>query len=130
MKIQINWDAMGVITSVACAIHCAALPLLLSSLPLFGINIINNIYFEAGMILLAFIIGFVALSHGFRRHHHRMTPLLLFSVGLVFLVGKEFLADYETLLLVPAVVCILSAHFLNYRYCRKAAHCHVTDCDH
>ncbi len=39
---RINWDAWGVATSLACAIHCAVLPLLLSSLPVFGINIIEN----------------------------------------------------------------------------------------
>ena len=41
MKFKINWDAFGIAASVACAIHCAVLPLILSSLPLFGINIIE-----------------------------------------------------------------------------------------
>ena len=45
MATKINWDIMGIATSVACAIHCALLPLLLTSLPLFGINIIHNIVF-------------------------------------------------------------------------------------
>ena len=42
MKLKINWDALGIGASLACAIHCALLPLFLSSLPLFGTNIINN----------------------------------------------------------------------------------------
>ncbi|MFK9892529.1 MerC domain-containing protein, partial [Escherichia coli] len=46
---KINWDALGVVTSVACAIHCAVLPLVLTSLPLFGVEIIDNLYFELGM---------------------------------------------------------------------------------
>ena len=130
MKLQVNWDALGVATSVICAIHCAALPLVLTSLPLFGINIIHNNFFEAGMITLAFAIGLFALYHGYKRHHHSVLPLLIFSVGFIFLVLKEIFISSETLLLIPAVVFILTAHFFNYRFCRKANHCHSTDCYH
>ncbi|HEY2721314.1 MAG TPA: MerC domain-containing protein [Chitinophagaceae bacterium] len=130
MKTQLNWDAAGVITSVACAIHCAVLPLILTSFPLFGVNIIHNNFFEAGMIALAFIIGSFALYHGFRRHHHKSLPLFIFSAGFIFLVLKEIWTGYEILLLIPAVILILMAHFLNYRFCRKANHCHSSDCNH
>ena len=61
MKLQINWNALGVSATVACAIHCALLPLFLSTLPLFGINILDNIYFEAGMMLIALLIGGLTL---------------------------------------------------------------------
>ena len=46
--LKINYDALGIAASVACAIHCAVLPLLMSSLPILGINIINNVFFEIG----------------------------------------------------------------------------------
>ena len=130
MKLQVNWDALGIATSLACAVHCALLPLILTSLPLFGINIIHNNFFEAGMITLAFMIGSLALYHGYKRHHHRALPLLVFSLGFIFLVLKEILTGYELWLLVPAVAFILSAHVFNFRYCRKANHCHSTDCNH
>ena len=130
MKSQVNWDTLGIATSLVCAIHCAILPLLLTSLPLFGINIIHNNFFEAGMIALAFLIGSIALFHGYRRHHHRLLPLLIFSTGFILLVSKEIFVTYETALLIPAVLFILTAHFFNYRFCRKANHCHSTDCNH
>jgi len=130
MKLQVNWDALGIATSLVCAIHCAVLPLLLSSLPLFGINIIHNNFFEAGMIALAFVIGSLALFHGYRRHHHRLLPLLIFATGFTFLILKEMSLSYEVALLIPAVSFILTAHYLNYRFCREANHCHSTDCDH
>jgi hypothetical protein len=127
---RINWDTLGITASVACAIHCAILPLFLSSLPLFGINIINNAVFEGGMIILAFTIGSYALWHGYKQHHHRVIPLLIFSFGFIFLVLKEFFIVYERWLLIPAVLLIVSAHFLNFRLCRKANHCHTEDCAH
>ena len=55
--LKINYDALGIAASVACAIHCALLPLVLTSLPVLGINIINNTWFEVFMILLAAAIG-------------------------------------------------------------------------
>jgi hypothetical protein len=130
VKNKVNWDAVGIVTSVACAIHCAVLPLFLSSLPLLGINIIHNNYFEGGMIALAFCIGSYSLFHGYKRHHHHLSPLFVFSLGFPFLVLKQFFVVYEHWLLIPAVLFILSAHLLNYFFCRKANHCHSTDCNH
>jgi tetrahydromethanopterin S-methyltransferase subunit C len=130
MKVQVNWDALGIATSMICAIHCAVLPLVLTSLPLFGINIIHNNLFEAAMIAFAFVIGSVALFHGYKRHHHRTLPLFVFSLGFIFLVLKELFVAYEIVLLIPAVAFILTGHFFNFRFCRKANHCHSSDCNH
>jgi hypothetical protein len=130
MKYKANWDAIGITTSLACAVHCALLPLFLTSLPLFGFNIINNILFEAGMILLAFCIGSYSLYHGYRKHHHSPVPLALFSLGVILLVLKQCFIQYETWLLIPAVVFIILAHVLNFRFCRVHNHAHSDDCDH
>ncbi len=130
MKSKINWDALGITTSLACAIHCAILPLFVSVLPLFGTNIIHNITFEAIMVLLAFCIGVYSLYHGFRKHHHSILPILLFSTGIILLTLKLFFIHYETWLLIPAVILIVSSHFFNYRFCRVHNHAHADDCDH
>jgi MerC mercury resistance protein len=113
---SINWDLMGMVTSIACAIHCAILPLILTSLPLFGINIINNSLFEWAMIGIAFVVGCYALSHGYRSHHQNWKPLLVFTAGFGFLILKQIFYKHEFLFLVPAVSLILYAHFLNFRY--------------
>jgi hypothetical protein len=129
-RIKINWDALGVGASIACAIHCAVLPLLFSSLPLFGLDFIQNKFFEYFMIGLAFVIGVYSLSHGFRKHHHRLYPILIFSAGFLFLLGKEINPKLEILFLVIAVTFIISAHYFNYRLCKAATHCHKKDCAH
>ncbi len=117
---KLNWDSLGIATSIACAIHCVVLPLVLTSLPLFGINIIHNIVFEWGMILLAFFVGVYALAHGYKTHHRNPTPVLLFSAGFVLLVTKQFFIDTEIYFIIPAVTLIISAHLLNYKLCRKS----------
>ena len=84
---KLNLDFLGIATSVACAIHCALLPLFLSSLPIFGINIIENIYFENMMVVIAFIVGVLALRHGKQKHHHSLMPIVVFSVGILLLLS-------------------------------------------
>jgi hypothetical protein len=130
MKFKLNWDKLGIGASLACAIHCALLPLFLTSLPLFGINIIHNLTFEIGMILLALCIGSYSLYHGYKKHHHSLLPLALFFSGFIFLVLKQFFAEYHTWLLIPGVVLIITAHLINYKSCRVHNHAHANDCNH
>ncbi|WP_018615094.1 MerC domain-containing protein [Segetibacter koreensis] len=127
---KINWDALGIAASVACAIHCALLPLLFTSLPLFGINIIENKIFEIIMVIVAFAIGVYSLYHGWKKHHHNYIPLLVFSAGFILLVLKLFFDAYENWLLLPAVIGIVSAHMINFRACKIHNHAHADDCNH
>lgn len=130
MGFRVNWDALGIATSVACAIHCALLPLFLTSLPILGIELIHGHAFEVFMIALAFCIGAFSLVHGYWKHHHSLVPLAIFSAGFLFLVAKQLWHDYELPLLIFAVTGIISAHWNNYKRCRKAKHCHAADCNH
>jgi membrane-bound metal-dependent hydrolase YbcI (DUF457 family) len=123
MNGRFNWDALGIATSLACAIHCAVLPLLLTSLPIFGINIINNISFEYFMIFLAFCIGVLALWNGYRQHHHSFWPLTLFSLGIIALFAKQGQSEWHTELLLVAVVLIVCSHLVNFRLLKKAKAC-------
>ncbi len=127
---RINWDALGISASLACAIHCALLPLFLTSLPVLGFNIINNLFFETLMIFAAVAIGCYALYHGFKKHHHNTLPLIIFCCGMLLLFGKQIWHQWQLWFLIPAVCMIVSAHYLNYRLCKKAHHCHTTDCNH
>lgn len=130
MKIHINWSALGLTAALICAIHCALLPLLITTLPLLGINWIDNIYFEAGMITTALTIGILNLSHGYRRHHHRILPITLFLTGMALLIVKHFFSSNIIWLLIPSSFSIILAYYLNWKFCRIAKHCHATDCNH
>ncbi len=116
---RLNADILGIGASLACAIHCAVLPLFLSGLSIFGVNIIHNFWFESGMILFAFIIGAVSLRHGFAHHHRRFIPFLLFAGGMMFLFAKQYWHEYELLLLPFAIILIVSAHVFNFHFTRQ-----------
>ncbi len=127
---RVNWDALGISASLACAIHCALLPLFLTSLPVLGIEIIDNAAFEYTMIFIAAAIGFYSLIHGYLKHHHKFFPVVVFAAGVACLFGKQIWHQHQLFFLISAVVLIVSAHFFNYRMCKKANHCHVEDCSH
>ncbi len=130
MNFKINWDAFGIATSLACAIHCALLPLFITSLPLFGYDIIENNWFEYGMIALAFVVGTYSLYHGRKKHHHSWVPMIFFTVGIILLLSKVIWHHWELWLLIPSVICIITAHYINYRMCRSHNHAHSDDCNH
>jgi hypothetical protein len=65
------------------------LPLFFTSIPLFGLEILNNKVFEYSMIAFAGIIGSFALYHGWKKHHHKIWPLVIFYAGLGLLSLKE-----------------------------------------
>lgn len=119
MKIKLNWDRLGITTSIICAIHCGFLPLLLPTLSLFGLSIVHNQIFEWTMIGIAFIVGVYALYHGYIKHHHQLQPMLIFFAGFSFLVAKQFFHDQQIILLSIAVPLIIYAHYSNYKKCSK-----------
>lgn len=119
METKINWDVMGIATSIGCAIHCAFLPVIATSLPVFGINIIHNSLFEWSMIGIAFVVGSYSLVHGFLKHHHSYLPVAIFTTGFIFLILKQFFHPYENWFLIFALPLIVAAHYYNYRLCHK-----------
>ena len=123
-------DRVGISASLLCAIHCAALPLLLGVLPVIGLNFLLHGVFEAVMISLAAVVGGWSLGHSFRTHRLR-TPLLLLIGGIcvlgVNLLGHEFGPDsLEWLHPLVAVLgggLIVTAHLINIRYHARHGEC-------
>jgi len=97
---------------------------------LFCYNIIDNKWFEYGMIALAFAVGTFSLFHGRKKHHHSWLPMVLFSIGIVLLLSKVIWHHWQLWLLIPAVIFIVASHYLNYRMCRSHNHAHSDDCNH
>lgn len=130
---RVNFDTLGITTTIICAIHCAVLPLMLTSLPLFGKDLIDNQAFEYLMIILAAGIGLYSLTHGFKKHHHARGPILVFAFGMLMLVLKQVFHDHQILFLIPGVLAIISAHIMNIRFRRTTGEgnsCASDGCKH
>jgi hypothetical protein len=115
-------DKWGVITSVACMVHCVLFPLLSVLLPILKADLLEHPIVEWSFILLALFFGGTAMLHGFRHHHRRLLPALLFLVGFTFLVLKMLTEERMVYGFIPAsMVFTISAHWINHRWSKQRA---------
>ncbi len=122
-------DAVAVFLSGVCLLHCLALPVLLTLLPIFNVTLLSEKAFHLIMMLVILPISLIALTIGCRQHRDRLTVILggiglsvltitaLFGHNLFGLTGERLVTS------VGGVILAL-AHIQNYRCCRQ------DDCQH
>ena len=117
-------DLAGMGLSVACAIHCLATPVILSTVSVLGFEFLGHEGFESGMIAaIALLAGFTFIN-GFRMHGKK-GHFLLGVIGLaIFLLVRPFvdhsLEPFATLLGGTAFVL---GHFLNRKWSKPLKRC-------
>ncbi|MEH3115447.1 MerC domain-containing protein [Pedobacter terrae] len=114
---KINLDRIGITASTLCAIHCAALPFLITVLPLWGMEFLANEAVEITMIAFSLIIGIWSLSAAYRKQHRSIIPILVLVTGFTCIAfghfsGIEFL---EPILIPIGGLTIAAAHYVNLR---------------
>lgn len=112
---RILWlDQTGVATSLACAIHCAALPLVTTLLPLAGLTFLANPMIEILMLSLSLCIGLVALFSAYRLHQQKL-PILILSAGFLLIGLGHFIHHAEAFLIPIGGLLIAMAHLFNIK---------------
>jgi hypothetical protein len=121
-------DRLGAAASLACAAHCAAMPLMAGLLPLVGLGFLASEQAEWLLIGLSLGIGILSLTASYTRKHRQWRPLLLFGFGGSLIVFVRFSLEGGSRLEAPAVVIgallIAIAHLINHRLCRSCSACH------
>lgn len=82
-------DWMGIVASVGCAIHCAAMPFVIAYLPALGLSFLADEAFHKWMALVCFLIAIVAFIPGIRKHRNWI-PVSIGAVGLAFITFAAF----------------------------------------
>ncbi len=82
-------DSLGIVASVGCAIHCAAMPFVIAYLPLMGLSFLADEAFHKWMALICFLIAIVAFVPGVRKHGNWM-PVSIAAVGLTLITFAAF----------------------------------------
>jgi hypothetical protein len=122
-------DFIGFSTSIACAIHCAFLPFLVSTLPFLGLGFLENPWIEYGIILLSLGLALFSLSHGYLRHHKKIRPILIVSFGFL-LISFGLIWGPESLefIITPVGALLVGiAHYVNWIKI-KESHVEFPDC--
>lgn len=115
-------DQLGMTASVACAIHCAALPFVLTTLPLFGLSFLAHSWVEMVMIALSLIIGVCSLSTSYPKHK-RPLPIIILAMGFAMIGTGHYLVESMEAVLIPmGGFTIALAHYINWKYSRSCVH--------
>jgi hypothetical protein len=131
-----HWlDRFGVLASLVCAIHCAAVPILLSAFPTATLGFFGDERFEWAILGAIIAIGIGSLLPSYWRRHRDLRPLALFATGMGLLVLARTIAQehptLETIGSVIAALMVATAHIVNIRANRACervcvhAHPHV-----
>lgn len=120
-------DRAGMSASLACAVHCAVLPLLLAALPAIGLAWLDSEWVDWTMVVLAAVIAFRAHCGGFTVHR-RCLPAGVAAAGLLVIVTTICLlkgsASHHYIQASGAMV-VASSHFLNRHLCRNCVACNT-----
>ncbi|QDS91742.1 MerC mercury resistance protein [Roseimaritima multifibrata] len=82
-------DWVGIVASIGCAIHCAAMPFVIAFLPAFGVSFLADEGFHRVMAIACFVIAIAAFVPGFR-HHRRWMPGSIAVAGLSMITVAAF----------------------------------------
>jgi len=120
-------DKTGAAVSWICAVHCAAMPFVVSFLPLFGISFLAREGVEYVFIAASITIGAISLLPAYFKLHGKIRTLLLFTTGIVFVIFSDILFEEsfsaKIFFVALGAVCITSAHFINRRLCADCRNC-------
>lgn len=114
-------DALAMLLSGLCLLHCLALPVLVAALPLAASSLVVDERFHQWLLLGAVPTSLFALGWGWRRHH---SPLVLWLgvIGLILMVFAAFGVQFEWIdatgeraLTVAGAVMLAIAHLRNYQ---------------
>ena len=126
-------DRFGAAGSLVCAIHCAALPLVIAMLPSLGVAKWLGDGFERGFVLFATLLGLFSVIWGYRRHG-AIRALGLLLLGLAALWGGVLYVPLHHALLPHALAMTVGgtlvglAHLANLRL--NHGHVHDATCAH
>ena len=87
-------DWLGVSASIACAIHCAAMPVVLMMFPMTGLGFFADESFHQFMVFACLLLAAVAFIPGLRVHR-RLLPSGLAGIGLAMIATAAFALEGE-----------------------------------
>lgn len=119
---KLNLDFAGVLASFICAIHCIAVPLILSLGVVNSGHWVHNHTFDIVVIVIGVIIASLSLLSDYKKHQSYF-PILCIVIGFSFLaVGLKFEHSiYHMIWSVVGSCFVMTAHITNWKLSRKVS---------
>lgn len=108
-----NMDVWGSTTSILCAIHCALLPLLLSSGFIGAHTLMSHPAVEFCIMGLTSVFVYYSIVRPYFQNKLNSIPFTLATTGLVFVLIHHFIPHYSTFIVVIGGLLIAAGHLVN-----------------
>ena len=122
------WDKAAIGLSIACTIHCLALPVLVAVLPALTVTLFGDEAFHQWMLIAVLPTSLFALTMGCKQHG-RWLAAAIGMCGLALMVmaafyGHDLFGETgEKIVTVCGASIIALSHIKNQTYCKKD-NCH------
>ena len=122
-------DRVGFAASMLCAVHCAAMPLVLALLPTLGLGTAGWIDIDQAIVVFATVLAAVTLTIGWRRHRtYHAWGLLLPALCLLWFAtfgpihshAGDRDAWLHAAMMVAGGLLLAAAHLTNMRLSHRA----------
>ena len=123
MKENINHTTtrIGLFLSVACAIHCMLMPVVLVSFPVLSNSFLHDPVMEWGLLAILVSLGIFTMDHYKKKHHGSSLPTRLFALGSLVCASALILhSALHIWLMVAGSMVIALSHAINIRLGRVA----------
>jgi hypothetical protein len=154
-QVRLAIDKVGVFASLLCAVHCIAMPLLLTVMPLLGLSFFLDSGFEKGFVIVFIVIAILNTCWGYK-DHKKHSVLVLSLVGSTLLIISNFFYSHShghahhdhshhghghmheavrpqdssenLILLIVGALMLAGGHILNGYFCKKCSSCADDHC--
>lgn len=116
---------VGAWLSIACAIHCALMPLLITVLPIIGLEFLASHVLEVIVLMGGLGFGAYGVAKAYFKYHRDFLPVGLLLAGSAMVVTGLFLVpEHLEHFFIPAGAIIVGiAQFINIRMSRTCTTC-------
>ncbi|MFK7983390.1 MAG: MerC domain-containing protein [Saprospiraceae bacterium] len=111
-----NIDFWGFLASFLCALHCAAIPLILLFGSLGSFAWLANHTVELGFITVSIILAYWSLWSSYKKHHKQKKAVNIVLIGFGFLIVSRLVPhDIGDVLVVIGGLIVAYAHYVNWQ---------------
>ena len=119
-------EKVGVLLSIACAVHCLSLPIFLFFAPYLASSFAFSYNLEWILVISSFLLAAIILVLDFRKHRQPL-PLYFLGIGILIKLVDIFVANhsYAWLFGILLGVVISLAYWVNYKH-KKSCTCKIS----
>lgn len=126
-----NIDFWGFLASFICALHCAAVPLILLFGSLGSFSWFASHEVELVFITISVVLAYWSLWTSFKKHHKNRKAVNIVLFGFTFLLVSRFVPHHiGDILVVIGGLIVAYSHYVNWRLlegCKHCAHHHADE---